>query len=146
MPQFHVNFIAIIVAVIAHFVLGFLWYTPIFGKVWAAEMKFPSDFKPSPKLFIGGMITMLIGNFLMAWVLYHNMAAWNPLSWGLPAGPLSPVANGLMAGIFTWLGFFLPVDLGTIFWENKSMKLFFINTGYHLCSTVLVAMILAMMW
>ena len=30
------------------------------------------------------MIFMVLGNFLFAWVFAHNMAAWNPVTWGLP--------------------------------------------------------------
>jgi hypothetical protein len=35
----NINYLAIIIAVVAHFVLGFLWYTPLFGKAWAKNSK-----------------------------------------------------------------------------------------------------------
>jgi len=85
-----------------------------------------------------GMILMVVGNFLMAWVLSHNMAAW-----GHVVKEVSAMSNGINAAIFTWLGFFLPVDMGTMTWEKKSLKLFAINTGYHLASLLVVALILA---
>ena len=56
---------------------------------------------------------------------------------------MSAAANAGMAAVFTWLGFFLPVDLGTVAWEKKSWKLFGINTGYHFVSLLVVARILA---
>jgi hypothetical protein len=37
----------------------------------------------------------------------------------------------VVAAFFTWLGFFFPVDLGSVAWERKSWKLLFINTRYH---------------
>jgi hypothetical protein len=49
------------------------------------------------------------------------------------------------AAFFTWLGFYLPVDLNRVAWEMKSWKLFFINTGYHLVALVVAAFILVMM-
>ncbi|MBK9981824.1 MAG: DUF1761 domain-containing protein [Saprospiraceae bacterium] len=49
------------------------------------------------------------------------------------------------AAFFTWLGFFLPLDLNTEAWEMKSWKLFFINTSYYLLSLIIVAFILMMM-
>lgn len=144
-PNIHINFLAIIIAVIAHFVLGFIWYTPLFGKAWAKELGMNTDQKPPASLLIRGMVFNLIGNFLMAWVFYHNMAVWNPVTWGLPAGPGSPTSWAMMGAIFTWLGFFVPVDLNAVAWEGKSWKLFFINTGYHLLSLIVVAMIITHM-
>jgi hypothetical protein len=57
----------------------------------------------------------------------------------------SAVANAMMAAVFTWLGFFIPVDLSAVAWERKSWTLFFINTGYHLLSLVIMAVILTYM-
>jgi hypothetical protein len=145
MPHIEINYLAIVVAVVANFVLGFLWYTPLFGKVWAKEHGFDTTKKPPAGAFAKGMILMVIGNFLMAYVFAHNIAVWNPVTWGLPASEMSPMANAFTAAIFTWLGSFVPTDLSTVAWEMKSWKLFFINTGYHLVALIVVALILAMM-
>jgi hypothetical protein len=51
----------------------------------------------------------------------------------------------LSSAIFTWLGFFVPVDLNTVAWENKSWKFFAINTFYHLGSLLIAATILTLM-
>jgi hypothetical protein len=142
MANIHINHVAVIIAVVANFVLGFLWYTPLFGKAWAKEMGFNMDQKPPASAMIKGMVFMIIGNFLMAFVFAHNIAAWDPTSWGLPPSPVSPAANAMMAATFTWLGFFVPIDLNTVSWEMKSWKLFFINTAYHYLSLILMAMIL----
>ena len=146
MPNIELNYLAIAIAVVANFFLGFLWYTPLFGKPWAKEMGFDMTQKPPAGAMMKGMIIMVIGNFLMAYVFAHNIAVWNPVTWGLPAAPeVSPYAMAGSAAFFTWLGFFLPVDLNTIAWEMKSWKLFFINTGYHLFALIVVAFILVMM-
>lgn len=142
MDDIKINMMAIGVAVVAHFVLGFLWYTPLFGKAWAREMGMDFNEKPKPSEMAKGMIAMLVGNFLMAWVFAHNMAAW---SFVPGANEGSPAVVAITAGMFTWLGFFLPNDIGIVTWERKSWKLFFINTGYHLVALILVAMILAFM-
>lgn len=140
-PNIHINMLALFIAVVANFVLGYLWYTPLFGKAWGEEMGFKMDQKPPTGALMKGMIFMVIGNFFMAWVFAHNMAAWNPVTWGQPAGEIHPFGTAFEAAIFTWLGFFFPVDLGAVAWENKSWKLFFINTGYHFVSLLLVALI-----
>ena len=145
MPNIHINMLAILIAVAANFILGFLWYTPLFGKVWGREMGFNMEEKPPGSALAKGMIFMVIGNFLMAWVFAHNMAVWNPVTWGLPQSEMSPLSNAISAAVFTWLGFFFPGDLGTVAWEKKSWTLFFINTGYHFVSLLVVALILAHM-
>jgi hypothetical protein len=142
MPNIHINFLAIIIAVVANFIFGFIWYTPLFGKAWGKEMGFDMTQKPPKSAMIKGMVFMLIGNFLMAFVFAHNIAVWNPVTWGLPHSDMSVGAVAFSAAFFTWLGFFVPTDLGAVAWENKSWKLFFINTGYHFLSLLLVAIIL----
>ncbi|MDI1353821.1 MAG: DUF1761 domain-containing protein [bacterium] len=145
MSTIHISMLAIIVAVVAHFILGFIWYTPLFGKIWAKELGLNMDQKPPKGAMAKGMIAMLIGNFLMAWVLAHNMGAWAIASVGTPMADTPPAVNAFMAAMFTWMGFFLPVDIGTVTWEMKSWKLFWINTGYHFASLLLVSMILVHM-
>lgn len=144
-PNIQLNIMAILIAVAANFILGFIWYTPLFGKVWGKEMGFDMTQKPPTSAMVKGMVFMVIGNFLMAWVFSHNMAVWNPVTWGLAPSPMSPAMSACMGAVFTWLGFFFPTDLGTVAWEQKSWKLFFINTGYHFVSLLVVAMILAHM-
>lgn len=143
MPEINISITAVLIAVVANFFFGFIWYTPLFGKVWAREMGFDPNEKPSGALMARGMVFMVIGNFLLAWVFAHNMAVWNPVTWGLPPGDASPAANASMATFFTWLGFYLPVDIGAVTWEQKSWKLFGINTVYHFLMLLITAMILA---
>ena len=138
----NINYLAILVSVVATFVLGFIWYTPLFGKRWAKENNFDITRKPTSAELGKGMTFMVIGNFFLAYVFAHNIAAWSYVP-GMSENP--PMANILSAAIFTWLGFYVPVDLGTVAWERKSWTLFFINTGYHLATLLLAATILTMM-
>ena len=142
MEQIKINILAIIIAVVANFIFGFIWYTPLFGKIWGRHMGFDMNQKPKMSEMTKGMIFMVIGSLLCAWVLAHNMAAW---AFVPGTETFSPFTNAMMSAVFTWLGFYFPVDLGATAWERKSWTLFFINTGYHLLSLVVIAMILAYM-
>ena len=142
MEAIQIDMVAVLVAVVANFILGFLWYTPLFGKAWAREQGFDTSVQPPKGALVKGMIFMVVGNFLMAYVFAHNMAAW---SFVPGAETMSTAENILSAGIFTWLGFYLPVDLGTVAWENKSWKLFAINTSYHLLMVLVAAVVLTLM-
>ena len=142
MEQIKINFVAVAIAVVANFILGALWYMPLFGKVWGREMGFDMTQKPPASSMMKGMVFMVIGNFFFAFVFAHNIAAW---SFVPEMKNTSPASNATMAAVFTWLGFYFPGDLSSTAWEGKSWKLFFINTGYHLASLLLVAMILVFM-
>jgi hypothetical protein len=140
--EIQINYVAILVAVVANFFLGFLWYTPLFGKAWAKEQGFDTSVKPASGEIAKGMIIMVIGNFFLAYVFAHNIAAWS----FVPDMDKSPVAaNIMMSAVFTWLGFYVPVDMSAVAWERKSWKLFFINTGYHLAMLIVAATILTLM-
>jgi hypothetical protein len=89
-----------------------------------------------------GMIFMLIGNFFLAFVFAHNIAAWGYVP---GAKEMSVVSNVMSSTIFTWLGFYLPIDLSTVAWEKKSWKLFGINTGYHFMMLLVASVIITHM-
>jgi len=137
--ELKINIIAVLVAVVVNFVLGFIWYTPLFGKIWGKEMGYDPNMKPDKSVMLKGMAFMIIGNLLFAVVLAHNIAAWQYVPGVKEMGPLAIALN---SAIFTWLGFYLPGQLGATVWEKNSWKLFGINTGYHLASLLVVGLIL----
>lgn len=138
----HINIVAVLVATVANFFFGFLWYTPLFGKAWAKELGIVVTGKPPAGALAKGLIMNIIGNFLMAFVFAQNNMAWSFVP------DMDQMSMGLQifnAGFFTWLGFYLPTDLNTVAWEQRSWKFFFINTIYHLGSTLIAATILLSM-
>ena len=141
-PDIHLNYWAILVAMAASIVLGFLWYGPILGKAWMKEMGMSPDHKPDPRVMRRGMILMVIGSFLTALVLAYSEEPWRPSVWKVGADA-SNVFYGFMSGFFTWIGFYVPLLLGTVAWENKSWKLFGINAAYYFVSLQAMGMILA---
>jgi len=140
--EMHINIMAVLAAVVANFILGFLWYTPLFGKAWAKENGFDITVKPTGGQMAKGMTFMIIGNFFLAYVLAHNIAAWNYVP-GIKEMP--PLTNAMQSTVFTWLGFYMPVDLSAVAWEKKSWKLFGINTGYHFMMLLVASLILTYM-
>ena len=137
--EMNINMMAILVAVVANFFFGFLWYTVLFGKAWAVEMGFDITVKPPASVMIKGIVIMVIGNFLMAYVFAHNMKAWTYVD---GYDTMDAMGNIMSAAVFTWLGFYVPTDLGVVAWERKTWRLFFINTIYHLIMLVIAAVVL----
>lgn len=130
---------AIGVATLANFFTGFLWYSVIFQKPWMEEMRLPTDQKPPAGAMAKSLLMNIVGCFFLAFVFAHNTAAW---SFVPGVDTLSPAATIGNAAVFTWLGFFLPVDLNTVAFEGRSWKLFGINTSYHFMMVLVSAIIL----
>ena len=123
-PAISLDWAAMGVAFVAAFIFGFLWYGPLLGKVWAKEMGMDFSQKPDPKTMRKAFILQSV---------------WNA---GTDA---SDVVYGFFGGFFVWLGFYLPMQFGKISWENRSWRLFFINTSYDFLNLQLMSQILAHM-
>ena len=136
-----INVVAVLIATVAIFILGFVWYTVLFMKAWTKEMGYDPNMRPDRKAMIKGMTISLIGNFLLAWVFAFYLAGWRLL----PGGPaeFGTLAFALNSALSAWIGFFLPINLSRVVWEKHSWKLFFINSGYNLVSIGVIALILA---
>jgi hypothetical protein len=132
-----VNYLAIVIAAAANFVLGFMWYGPLFGRPWRAMMGISNSNMNKPDGMWKMFSIQLIGALLMAYVLWHSLvfAATYTNTTGMAAG--------LMVGFWSWLGFVAPVSVGSVLWENKPWKLWFINTGYYLAALLIMGVILA---
>ena len=136
-----ISITGVVLATLAHFFFGFLWYTPLFGKAWAKEMGFSMDEKPPASQMVKGLVLNLIGCLLMAWVFSHNLDAWDYVMKGT-GFDASVSHQALMGAFFTWLGFYVPTDINLLAWEGKSFKLFAINTVYHLLGLIIAGQIL----
>src|SRR3989344_318591 len=137
--EVYVNYWVIIVAAVANMALGFVWYGPLFGKIWISLMAFtPEKMEEAKKK---GMtktyVIAFAGSLLMAFVLYHAIVF---ASYYLE---VTGISAGLQAAFWNWIGFVVPVTLSSLLWEGKSLKLWFLNIGYYLVSLVLMGVILS---
>ena len=138
--ELKINVVAVLVAVVVNFIIGFVWYAALFAKPWGKEMGYDPNMRPDKKTMLKGMAFMIIGNFLFVWVLAFYLAGWQYIP---GAKEMGPWATGINSAISVWIGFFVPVHLSRVVWEKHSWKLFFINSGYHLVATSVVAVILS---
>ena len=141
-PQIELNYLAITAAVIANFILGALWYGPLFGKAWAKEVGIGDSNMPSKNDMMRAMILTVIGAFLTAYVISHSSAVWRPSVWN--AGPDGEAwSYGFYTGFFVWIGYYVPQILNLVGFERRSWKFFAINGGYAFISLQIVAMIVS---
>ena len=133
---------AILVAAAASFIIQMIWYTALFSKTWSKEIGYDPNMRPDKKAMIKGMLLSFIGSFLFAWVLAFYLAGWKYIP---GANEMNPLVTGIYSAISVCIGFFIPVQLSRVVWEKHSWRLFFINSGYHLVATSVVAVILSLM-
>ena len=134
----NINYMAVIVSAAANFLLGWLWYSPmLFGKQWMKMMGFDKLSKAQQadmKKKMGVSIFMgIVTSFVIAYILAHFVAYTGSTTIGM----------GMQTGFWIWLGFIATTMMGTVLWEGKPWKLYFINVGYYLVSFHIMGAILA---
>ncbi len=113
------NYLAILAAAAAAFVIGGAWYSPaVFGRAWMEASGLNDAALRARKM--GVVFTTA---FLLALVMSFNLAAFlqGPpnLVWGITAGALAGIG---------WVATAMGV---TYLFEARPMKLFLIDAGYH---------------
>ena len=140
-PEIHPHWPAVLACVLASFLLGGIWFGPLFGKVLMRSMSL-GDWKPSKGDMIQAFSLNIVGTFLMAFVLAHDVAVWRPSTWGMGTDQ-APQVYGFFAGFFIWLGYAVPMLLNAVAFERRSWAYFGIKAGYHFLSLQAMGMILA---
>ncbi len=144
-----INYLAVLVSMIAAMVLGWLWFGALFGKQWmemmgwtpekAEEMKNPPAGGPSMKsAMMRSYGLMAFGALVMAFVLAHSIVYA-----GTYMG-VSGISAGLQAGFWSWAGFVGPVTLGAVLWEQKPWKWWILMNGFYLIDLLVMGSILGM--
>jgi hypothetical protein len=138
-----INYWAILACGVAMMVLGFLWYGPLFGKKWSQLMGWgvmtPELMAEKQKQARPGYAISFVGALIMAYVLAHGLAFGNAYL------QMSGVGGNMMGAFWYWLGFVVPVTVGTVIWDGKPWLLWVINVGYYLVGMLIMATILAVM-
>lgn len=136
-----INLVAVLVAAIVAFVLGSIWYGPLFGKPWMRLMGIQKPDVMTPEMkskMISSYVIMFVTTLVMAYVLAGAIIFASAYL------NISGLDMGIIAGVMNWLGFVMPVSLSVVLWEQKPWKLWFIQSGYYLVSLVLMGIVLAL--
>lgn len=117
--MWQMNWIAVLGAALAGFVIGGLWYGPLLGKVWQRESGLTDEaMKDASMARIFGLAFVL--NLAASFILGHVMATYGHPGLGVAA----------MIGFGIGLGFVASsVGINYLF-ARKSLKLFLIDGGY----------------
>jgi hypothetical protein len=136
------NWLAVIVAALAYFAIGAIWYAPpVFGKVWMAaggttmeQAEGSADGGgPGPAIYV----VPLVGTLLSA-IALGMLAA---------ASGTDTLAEGVVLGIVVAIGSALAIALVTATFEStkpKPMVWGAVNAGYHIVGTVVAGAIIGL--
>src|SRR5512144_1097561 len=111
MPQFHINYFAVIVAAAAAFSIGGVWYSPLlFAKQWVQAHGFTEERvkemqKGAGKAYAVSLLCQLVIAFGIA-VLVSYLHLWR-------------CVQGLKLGVLVWAGFALPFALIANMFSDK---------------------------
>jgi hypothetical protein len=129
------NWLAVIVAALAYFVIGAAWYAPaVFGNVWtrAGGLEMPEGQRPNPIVFL----TPLVGSVLAAIAL--GMLA--------DATQTDTIGEGVVLGLVTGVGFAIGISFVTAQFEaSKPNRMLWgaVNGGYHFVGNLVAAIVIA---
>ena len=131
----HVNYLAVLVAAIVVFVLGWLWYSPLlFYKPWMrARGMDPAAAMAGAKMPAGKLVIELVRCIVLAYVIAHFVAALGVNNW------LGAVHFGFML----WVGFPVILLIGSVLWENVPVKVAAIHAGDWLVKMLVIPIIVS---
>jgi len=124
-----VNWLAVVVATVATFVLGGLWYGPLFGKLWmrASGMTEEELKRGNPgKIFGVSFVLQLIAAIVLAMFI------------GPDATPGFATMAGMSVGLF-WVG----MGFGVVYlFEHRPFSHWAVNAGYQTVAFTIMGAIL----
>jgi len=121
---FDVNWLAVIVATIAGFAVGAVWYTSL-GKQWMAAIgKTREQLDAGPVPYVIGIAVELVMAFVLAVVIRSLFGEVN-------------VTNGLTTAALMWVGFVLTTMILNHRYQNMPWQLTLIDGG-HMLAVLLV--------
>lgn len=133
-----INYVAVLVTALVSFTVGWVWHGPLFGKLWMRLSNItPAKMKAMQQKNMAGVLVMAILTTLATSTILAVLLSI------LTLDPLLGALRGALLGSLIWLGIALPIHVGNVLWEGRSVKLFLFNTIYAFVNLVLMGAILA---
>jgi hypothetical protein len=134
-----INYMMIFVATILQFILGALWYSPlIFGKLWMQIMEVTHISKEELSKMQKEMGPFYALQFFITFFSTFSFATLTPFV---------PAFSTYHLAFWLWIGFIVPVQIGSVIWGNTKKKFWakqlFVITSYQLIALMIIAFVLS---
>lgn len=127
------NWLAIICAAAAYWIIGAIWYMALFGRIWRAGIE-----QQGIKIEQSGMGAKMIGNFLC------NLVAAVIMARLIARTGIAEIGYGLKLGVGVGLGFSAVALTIQYLWESKPFKVWLIDASHHVVGCAALGAILAL--
>ncbi len=129
----NVKILGILIAMVAHQILGALWYSPLlFSNAWIKSIgKTPDDFK-NQKGFATSFILSSLGGLVIACALGYLLYVFK----------VEQLWQAILLGIFLNIGFVISNSLVHAPFESKSFSLMLISRGFDLVTYTVMSIVL----
>ncbi len=129
----HVNYLAVFVAAVAVFVLGWLWYSPLlFYKPWMRLRGLdPVAAMAGAKMPGGKLLIEFARCVVLAYMVAIFVALVGPSSW----------LGVVHVGLLLWIGFPVILLTGSVLWDNVPWKVAAIHAGDWLVKMLVIPII-----
>ena len=124
-----INYIAVFVSAIVYYFIGFIWYTLLFGKVWAKETGVSMEGQTQPQIW------PMIGQFIST-LLYTLGVAIFLRFYGTYG-----ITGGIFISALITVFFVLPMNSGNLFFTGKK-KLFLLDVCERALGSLVIGVIL----
>lgn len=130
-----INYLAVGLAALSAFFLGFFWYTIIFAKPWQKLIGMDQKGKDTQSTNqTPNLGRLLVGSLILEIIMAINLAYF--------IGEDADWIFGLSAGLATGLGFVSLAFGVNYMFEGKPFKLWLINAGYNIIVFALMGAII----
>lgn len=128
---FQVNYVALLGAAVARFVIGGVWYSPaMFGPAWHALLQLSPDVT-RPRAARACAVDFVAG-LISAGALVVVIAAMGAHT----------ALQGIVAGLLTSGGFIATTSFAQATYEQRPLRLYGINAGFQLVAFIAMGAIL----
>lgn len=134
MKPIDINYLAVIVAAVATFAIGALWYSKLFAKPWLAAHGYTPETLES-------MRKGATRAYALSFVAYLVMAAAIAILVGY-LGMARPL-QGAKLGLLLWAGFVATMGATSLVYSNRRPATYYIDAGYQLVFMVVMGAIIA---
>ena len=132
-----INFMAVIAAGAAYWLIGAVWFSVFFGKTWSEELQ-----RHGIKIHKPGQSTM-ISKFIVTFLL--NLIIAFGIAFFVHYVDTTTVVQAIKLGLIIGFCFAAAVMYNSYIWESRPVKLIFIDIGYPIFG-IMAATILLSLW
>ena len=129
-----INYPAVLVAAVLHWILGAVWYGIFTNKfvelmAWTPQQLTEMESKSNTK----ELALAFLASLVLVYVLAHFVQYTKAIN----------LVGGLQTAFWLWLGFIATTQLATVIFEGRKPGLYLLNVGYQLVACLACGALLA---